>query len=63
MVDIAIKALSAAINDPTTAVQALDHLGNVLRLLGSTSLHGSLTFRDSGGTPRLLMPGVPGRTT
>ena len=57
MVDIAIKALSAAINDPTTAVQALDHLGNVLRLLGSTPLHGSLTFRDSGGTPRLLMPG------
>jgi uncharacterized membrane protein len=57
MADIAVKALSAAINDPTTAVQALDHIANVLRLLGSTPLHGSLTFRDSGGTPRLLMPG------
>jgi uncharacterized membrane protein len=57
MVDIAVKALSAAINDPTTAVQALDHIANVLRLLGSTALHGSFTFRDSGGTPRLLMPG------
>jgi uncharacterized membrane protein len=57
MVDIAVKALSAAINDPTTAVQALDHIANVLRLLGSTPLHGSFTFRDSGGTPRLLMPG------
>jgi uncharacterized membrane protein len=57
MADIAVKALSAAINDPTTAVQALDHLGNVLRLLGSTSLHGPLTFRDREGTPRLLMPG------
>jgi uncharacterized membrane protein len=57
MADIAVKALSAAINDPTTAVQALDHLGNVLRLLGSTPLHGPLTFRDSEGTPRLLMPG------
>ena len=34
MADMAVKALSAAINDPTTAVQALDHLGNVLRLLG-----------------------------
>jgi len=57
MADIAVKALSAAINDPTTAVQALDHLGNVLRLLGATPLHGPLTFRDAEGTPRLLMPG------
>jgi len=57
MADIAVKALSAAINDPTTAVQALDHLGNVLRLLGATPLHGPLTFRDTEGTPRLLMPG------
>ena len=57
MADMAVKALSAAINDPTTAVQALHHLGNVLRLLGSTPLHGPLTFRDREGTPRLLMPG------
>jgi uncharacterized membrane protein len=57
MVDIAVKALSAAINDPTTAVQALNYIGNVLRLLGSTPLPASFTFRDSGGTPRLLMPG------
>jgi uncharacterized membrane protein len=57
MVDIAVKALSAAINDPTTAVQALNHIGNLLRLLGSTPLPGSFMFRDSGGTPRLLMPG------
>jgi uncharacterized membrane protein len=57
MADIAVKALSAAINDPTTAVQALNHLETVLRLLGSTPLHGPLTFRDADGTPRLLMPG------
>jgi uncharacterized membrane protein len=57
MADIAVKALSAAINDPTTAVQALDHISNVLRLLGSTPLHGPLTFRDRDGIPRLLMPG------
>lgn len=57
MVDVAIKALSAAINDPTTAVQTLDHLGRVLRLLGSTPLHGSLMFRDGQGQPRLLLPG------
>jgi uncharacterized membrane protein len=57
MADIAVKALSAAINDPTTAVQALDHLETVLRLLGSTPLHGPLTFLDREGSARLLMPG------
>jgi uncharacterized membrane protein len=36
MVDIAIKALSPAVNDPTTAVQVLNHLGDTLRLVGST---------------------------
>jgi len=34
MVDIAIKALSAAINDPTTAVQVLGYLGEALQKLG-----------------------------
>ena len=36
MVDIAIRALSPAVNDPTTAVQVLDHLGEALRPIGST---------------------------
>lgn len=40
MVDVAIRALSAAINDPTTAVQVLDHLGDTLRLIGTTDLDG-----------------------
>src|SRR5262249_31045458 len=35
MVDIADRALSAAVNDPTTAVQILNHLSDVLRLIGS----------------------------
>ena len=38
MVDIAIRALSPAVNDPTTAVQVLDHLGETLRLLGTAPL-------------------------
>jgi uncharacterized membrane protein len=38
MVDIADHALSPAVNDPTTAVQVLDHLGEVLRLIGKTDL-------------------------
>jgi uncharacterized membrane protein len=37
MVDIAIRALSPAVNDPTTAVQVLDHLGDTLQLFGATS--------------------------
>ena len=36
MVDIAIKALSPAVNDPTTAVQVINHLGDVLHLIGKT---------------------------
>jgi uncharacterized membrane protein len=36
MVDVASKALSPAINDPTTAVQVLDYLGDSLRVIGET---------------------------
>jgi uncharacterized membrane protein len=36
MVDIATRALSPAVNDPTTAVQVLDHLGETLRMIGTT---------------------------
>jgi uncharacterized membrane protein len=35
MVDIAIRALSPAVNDPTTAVQVLDYLEESLRVVGS----------------------------
>jgi uncharacterized membrane protein len=38
MVDIADMALSPAVNDPTTAVQILDHLGDVLRVIGEIDL-------------------------
>jgi uncharacterized membrane protein len=40
MVDIANLALSPAVNDPTTAVQVIDHLGETLRLIGTTDLAG-----------------------
>jgi uncharacterized membrane protein len=36
MVDVANKALSPAVNDPTTAVQVLDYLGDSLRVIGET---------------------------
>ncbi|MGF6597260.1 putative membrane protein [Paraburkholderia sp. GAS448] len=38
LVDIALKALSAAINDPTTAVLAIDQLHRLLRVVGKRSL-------------------------
>ena len=52
LVDIAIKALSPAINDPTTAVQALDQIEDLLIRLGRRRLEiGS--FCDAAGNPRL----------
>jgi uncharacterized membrane protein len=55
LVDIAIKALSPAINDPTTAVQALDQIEDLLRRLGSRRLEIGAT-RDNNGKLRLVIP-------
>jgi uncharacterized membrane protein len=38
LVDVANLALSPAVNDPTTAVQVLDYLGEALRVIGTTDL-------------------------
>ena len=38
MVDVASKALSPAVNDPTTAVQVLDYLGDSLGMIGAADL-------------------------
>jgi len=54
LVDIAIKALSPAINDPTTAVQALDQIEDLLRRLGSRRLEIGTT-RDTSGKLRLVI--------
>jgi uncharacterized membrane protein len=53
LVDIAIKALSAAINDPTTAVMAIDQLHRLLRMVGLRSLRND-EVRDSAGQLRLV---------
>lgn len=55
LVDVAIKALSPAINDPTTAVQAIDQLEDLLRRLGRRSL-ADVRARDDKGVVRLLHP-------
>lgn len=54
LVDIAIKALSPAVNDPTTAVQALVQIEDLLIRLGRRRLEIG-AFRDSTGNLRLLM--------
>ena len=54
MVDIAARALSAAVNDPTTAVQILDHLGDVLERIGREP--GIVEFKpDAPGHPVVVM--------
>jgi uncharacterized membrane protein len=55
LVDIAIKSLSPAINDPTTAVQALDQIEDLLLRLGERHLEIG-KYRDSDGRLRLVIP-------
>jgi uncharacterized membrane protein len=55
LVDIAIKALSPAINDPTTAVQTIDQLEDLLRRLGSAELDAGY-ITDENGLLRLVFP-------
>ncbi len=51
--DIAIKALSSAINDPTTAVPAIDQLHRLLRTVGRRRLHDD-GIRDAAGDLRVI---------
>ena len=53
MVDIASHALSPAINDPTTAVLALDQLQCLLRYVGEKQLNAGREF-DAQGKLRLI---------
>jgi uncharacterized membrane protein len=55
LVDIAIKALSPAVNDPTTAVQSLDHIQDLLVRLGRLDLEVG-AIRDRAGAVRVLVP-------
>ncbi|WP_412074958.1 DUF2254 family protein [Streptomyces xanthophaeus] len=54
LTDITLRALSPAVNDPATAVQALDHTEDLLtRLAGRDLAIGA--FGDAGGTARLIV--------
>jgi uncharacterized membrane protein len=56
LADIAVKALSPAINDPYTAIQALEHLGVLLAKLVRRPLGNQHLYDDAGAT-RVVVPG------
>jgi uncharacterized membrane protein len=56
VVDVAVKALSAAINDPTTAVQVLDQLSEVLRVVGTTDLERDRLQAGDGHARGVVVP-------
>jgi len=58
LVDIALRALSPAINDPTTAVQVLDCEEDLLRMLAYRDLDAGEITGPRGRT-RVLLP-LPG---
>ncbi|HEX4433634.1 MAG TPA: DUF2254 domain-containing protein, partial [Acidimicrobiales bacterium] len=55
LVDIAIRAVSPAINDPTTAVQTLDRLHGILRALADRPDPSGLAL-DAAGAVRVIIP-------
>ncbi|MFJ8662106.1 DUF2254 family protein [Streptomyces sp. NPDC093795] len=58
LADIALRALSPAVNDPATAVEALDRLEGLLNRLADRDLDIG-RFHDPGGQLRVSIP-VPG---
>jgi len=57
LADIALRALSPAVNDPTTAVQALDMMDGLLRALGTRDLGvAQVAGSDGGVRVRLVLP-------
>lgn len=56
LADIAVRALSAAVNDPTTAVQCLDRIQVLLAALARRPL-GQVAHTDRDGAVRLVEPG------
>ena len=61
MVDVAIKALSPAVNDPTTAVQVINHLGDLLHRIGATDFRS--VARPIPGWAASSSPRAAGRST
>jgi uncharacterized membrane protein len=56
LVDIAIRALSPAVNDPTTAVQVLDYIEDLLLVIGRHEPGGRGKLHDGDGRLRVVIP-------
>ncbi|MGH3476865.1 MAG: DUF2254 domain-containing protein [Nocardioidaceae bacterium] len=56
LADICLRALSASVNDPYTAIQALDHIAVLLAALAQHPL-GNRHLRDANGDVRVLVRG------
>ena len=56
LVDMSCKALSPAINDPYTAIQAIDHLSVIFSAIASRPL-GDDVAKNADGTIRVIVPG------
>ena len=56
LTDIACKALSPAVNDPYTAVQAIEHLSTIGADLAARPL-GTLIMTDTEASGRVIVPG------
>jgi uncharacterized membrane protein len=57
LVDIAIKALSPAVNDPTTAVQVLDHIEVFVEVVARAELHDRYALHGHDEAVRVVIPG------
>ena len=55
LVDVAVKALSPGVNDPTTAVHAIGHLASILCVLVGRDLS-PIVRSDDSGLSRVILP-------
>src|SRR3954471_6098285 len=56
MVDIALIALSPAVNAPTTAVQVLNHIEDLLQTIGEREFDAIKVLHDGEGVARVVLP-------
>jgi len=57
IVDVALKAISPAVNDPTTAVSCVDQLSRILIRVASRETPASILY-DPPGIPRVMIPWI-----
>jgi uncharacterized membrane protein len=58
LVDIALKAISPAVNDPTTAINCIDQLTRILVRIASREQAPTMLF-DPPGVLRVMLPDEP----